>query len=135
MFLNPITWDYQVWRLFFVVSALWNFLGGLGIIWPQKSFKSFFGEDAVDETTLLLYRLLWGAVFLFGISYLLIAFDPAANIGIIIVGIIGKVAAGVIFLNLYHQGVVGKPARFSAIGDMLFTFFFMLYLLGGDRTP
>jgi hypothetical protein len=135
MFFNPLTWDDQAWRLFFVVSALWNFMSGLGIIWPHESFKTFFGKEADDEITLILYRLLWISVFIFGISYLLIAFNPAANLGVIFIGVLGKVTACVIFLNLYRQGVVCKPARFSAIGDMLFALFFTLYLLVGNNVP
>ncbi len=135
MLINPLNWDYQVWRFFFLISAIWNFMGIFGVIWPRQSFMGFFGQDTEDQITIGIYRLLWTNVLLFGIGYLIVAYDPGSNLGLILLGIIGKVIASAGFIVLYRQGVSTKGALFGAAGDMLFTLFFILYLIGGSREP
>lgn len=134
MFLNPFAWDYQVWRIFFLIAALWNFLGIFGMIWPQESFKNMFGKETDDDIMILLYQTLWGSVLLLGIGYLIIAYNPGTNLGLVLLGIIGKIADAYSFILYYRKGLFQKRILVAAIGDLIFCFFFICYLFGGVRT-
>lgn len=133
MFLNPFSWGYQVWRAFFVVAALWNFLSIFGIIWPHETLERATGKKIDDEIAILLYKTVCSSILLLGIGYLIIAFDPAANLGLVLLGIMGKIIAGVSFIYQYKTGIFKRPALNGAVGDLIFCLFFLLYFIGGVR--
>ncbi len=136
MHLNPLAWDYQMWRVFFVLSALWNFFFAFtGIIWPIRSLKRLCGVENPEEITIILYRSSWMSVLIFGIGYLIIAWDPGAHTGLVIVGIIGKIIASLGWFALFSKGMARKPAFWGAVGDAIFSVFFILYLCGEARVP
>jgi hypothetical protein len=135
MIFNPLAWDYQTWRWFFAVAALWNLVGAVdGLTRPAFNLKKYYGVERDDFHLLFLNRAFWWAVLVFGIGYALIAHSPADHTGIIIMGIIGKVLVSGNWICLYATSRARAPALFGAVGDSLFTVFFILYLVGGARS-
>ena len=136
MNVNPLEWSYQSWRLFFLISAIWNLLGCIeGTLLPGKNMLRYYGVETDDYHTLFLNRSFWGAVLVFGIGYLIIAYDPGKHLGIVLMGIIGKILVSVNWFYLYGTGRAKASALFAAVGDSLFTLFFILYFYGGVRMP
>jgi hypothetical protein len=136
MNVNPFEWGYQGWRLFFLISAVWNLFGSIdGILRPANNMLRYYSLETDDNYTLFLNRSFWGAVFVFGIGYLIIAYDPGKHLGIVAMGIIGKILVSVNWFYLYGIGRAKSPALFAAVGDSLFTLFFIVYLYGGARIP
>ncbi|MBW1984939.1 MAG: hypothetical protein JRI53_09480 [Deltaproteobacteria bacterium] len=136
MNVNPLEWSYQGWRLFFLISAIWNLLGCIeGTLLPAKNMLRYYGVETDDSHTLFLNRSFWGAVLVFGIGYLIIAYDPGKHLGIVAMGIIGKILVSANWFYLYGTGRAKAPALFAAVGDSIFTFFFIVYLYSGVRIP
>jgi len=134
--MNPLEWSYQGWRIFFLISGLWNLLGCIeGIVRPAKNMRRYYDIETNDYYTLFLNRAFWESVLVFGIGYLIIAYDPGKNLGLVIMGIIGKVIVAVTWLILFLRKKAKGSALFAAIGDSIFTIFFIVYLIGGVRTP
>jgi hypothetical protein len=130
--LNPTIWEYENWRKFFLVSALWNFLGAIpGIFFPALSMRLFYGVQVNDFHTLFLTSLFWSTVLIFGIGYLIVANAPIKNLGIIALGVIGKTIVAIAWFYIYFFCndrativVVG-----AAAGDLIFAIYFSYYLI------
>lgn len=123
-----MTWN---WTGFFIVAAGWNLLIGIsGVLRPLQTMEVLFGEVRDDPITLLLHRICASMVLIFGLGYLIIAVDPAANAGLIILGIIAKIWISLVWYYQNYRGVARPAASVAAIGDTLFTLAFLLFLLG-----
>ena len=132
--LNPLSWSYEGWRIFFLVSALWNLSGSIpALIAPGLNLKMLYNIESDDYYTIFLNRALWWAVLIFGIGYLIIAYDPGQHLGIIVMGIIGKTVIAGHWYYLFGRGRATPAAVFAATGDSIFTLFFILYLVSGPR--
>jgi hypothetical protein len=132
---------YRGWRLFFLVSGIWNLSGAVpAIFWPGLNLNLFYAITEFQDYPLnyylvLLNRSFWIAVLVFGLGYLIIASNPGKHLGIVVMGIIGKVIVAVSWFYLFAMGKATGFAVFAAIGDSLFTVFFILYLVRGPRSP
>ncbi len=135
--LNPTAWGGEIWRKFFLVAALWNLSGAIpGILMPGLNLRLFYGIQTTDFHMLLLNTMFWGAVLVFGIGYLLVAKNPEKNPGIVVLGVISKTLVAVVWYYLYFFCddratilVVG-----GATGDVVFTGYFVYYLMRGAKT-
>lgn len=128
--LNPFAWDYGAWRKFFAVSGCWNMIGAIpAVISPRLNLKLMYGLSTNDYYNLMLNRSLWIAILIFGVGYFLIALDPRRYFGIIVMGIIGKIAVAVIWFHMFSIGTATFMAAFAATGDSIFTVFFILYIV------
>ncbi len=126
---NPLHWDYQVWQWFFVVSGVWNLIGATdGLLRPALNLEKYYNVKTDDYYTLFLNRSFWWCVLIFGVGYLLIAYDPVLFYGIIVMGIIGKVIVAANWYYLYLRGRAQTAVIFGATGDSIFTVFFVLAL-------
>ncbi len=135
MFANPLSWNYGTWRKFFAVAAAWNLLASIpAIILPQLNLEMFYGLVTDDFYTILLNRSFWAAVLIFGIGYLIIAYDPGKSLGIVIMGIIGKILVAVVWFYLFAVDLATALVVFGGTGDSIFTVFFVVYLLRGPRS-
>ena len=132
---------YRRWRLFFLVSGLWNLGGAIpALVSPRLNLQLMYGIFKTDESSLRFYleflnRGFWMAVLVFGIGYLIIATNPGKHLGIVVMGIIGKVIVAMSWFFLFAMGKATGFAVFAATGDSLFTVFFILYLVRGPRSP
>ena len=133
--MNPLSWNYSTWQKFFAVSAAWNFFGAIpALINPQLNLIMFYGFSSDDYYTILLNRGFWASVFIFGIGYIIIAYDPGRSLGIIIMGIIGKIFVAITWFYLFAVDRAEISAVLAGGGDSIFTVFFILYLLRGPRS-
>lgn len=132
---------YRRWRLFFLVAGLWNLGGAIpALVSPRLNLQLMYGLSPTEESSLwfyleLLNRGFWMAVLVFGIGYLIIATNPGKHLGIVVMGIIGKVLVALAWSYLFAIDKATGFAVFAAAGDSLFTIFFVLYLLRGPRSP
>ena len=129
-------WSYRTWRRFFFVAAMWNILGSLpAIIAPGLNVRLFYGVSTDDFYTLALNRGFWIAVLVVGIGFLIIASDPAKHIGIVWLGIVGKV---IVAASWFYGFIIDRAtgiAAFVALSDSIFTLFFAYYIRKGTRNP
>ncbi len=136
MILNPLTWELQSWRLFFLIAGLWNLTGAIpAILSPANNLEKYYDVKTDDFMTVFLNRSFWIVILIFGIGYLLIAYDPGLFYGIIVMGIIGKI---IVALNWYYLRGIGKAKKgvvFVATGDLLFTILFVLSLFSPVISP
>ena len=127
---NPFQWDYGKWRKFFLISACWNMFGAIpALIAPQLNMLIFYGVKTSDFYTLLLNRFAWVAILIFGIGYLIIAYDPKRSVGIVIMGIIGKTCVAVLWYYLFSIDRGTGFAVLAATGDSIFTLYFIAFLI------
>ena len=132
--INPLTWSYEGWRIFFLVSALWNLTGAIpALIVPARNLKVMYNLETDDYYTVFLNRALWWAILVFGIGYLIIAYDPGRHLGIVLMGIIGKTVIAAHWYYLFGKGRATYAVVLAATGDSIFTVFFVLYLFNGPR--
>ena len=133
--MNPLSWNYSTWQKFFAVSAAWNLIGAIpALINPRLNLIMFYGFSSDDYYTILLNRGFWASVFIFGIGYIIIAYDPGRSLGIIIMGIIGKIFVAITWFYLFAVDRAEISAVLAGGGDSIFTVFFILYLLRGPRS-
>jgi len=133
--LNPINWDYPSWRKFFLIAGLWNFSFVLpAVLFPSLIVRLAYGLQTSDFYILFLNTAFYLAVFVFGIGYLIIAYDPGKHLGIIVMGIIGK---SMVFFGFFYFYIIDRVtllALSGGTGDLLFTFYFIYYLMNGPRS-
>ncbi len=132
--LYPSGWTYSGWRTFFLVAALWNILAAIpASLWPEHNLKAYYGVLYGSDYAIILNRSFWLAVLIFGIGYYLVSRAPEKNLGIIIMGILGKVAVAINWYILVFTGMATAMAFVGATGDSVFTVYFIYYLMSGPR--
>jgi len=133
--LNPKKWDYRTWRKFFYIAALWNFFFSIpALIFPSLQVQLMYGFKTTSFYILYLNTALFITVLIFGIGYFMIAQAPEKNLGLVKLGIIGKTVVGVGFYALFSAGRVTFIPVLGGTGDLIFTFYFITYLLAGPRS-
>ena len=133
--LYPSNWDYQTWRKFLVIAGIWNFSFALpALLFPSFMVRLMYGFQTSDFYILYLNSSFFGTFLIFGIGYLLIAYDPGKNLGIVLLGIIGKTIVGIAFYYLYNMDRVTIMPVLAGTGDLIFTFYFIYYLTRGPRS-
>lgn len=128
--LIPVNWDYGTWRKFFLIAALWNFSGAIPAIFsPALNMRLFYGVQTDNYYILFLDMVFWEAVSIFGVGYLMVAHNPGRNHGIVIMGIIGKTVVAANWYYLFGADRATMVAFLAATGDILFTFYFIYFLI------
>ena len=136
MTMNPLSWSYRDWRIFFIVAALWNALGAVpGLCFSALNLEIFYGVEGADDLTIFLNQCVWWAVLVYGIGYLIVASAPDRHLGIVAMGIIAKVIIAALWIRLFAIDRATFMAAFAALGDSVFTLLFVLYLIKGPRAP
>ncbi|MFZ5564061.1 MAG: hypothetical protein ACOZBW_08400 [Thermodesulfobacteriota bacterium] len=132
--LDPRGWELAVWKKFFAIAGLWNFSFALpAFLMPALNFRLVYGFSTGDFYHLWLNTVFFVAVFIFGIAYLMIAYNPPKNTGLIILGIIGKTSVGAGFYYLYAIDRVTILPVLGGTGDLIFTLYFICYLVLGPK--
>ncbi len=130
----PLSWDYRKWRKFFLIAGLWNVFGSLpGILFPTLQFQRMYGFETNNFYILNLQSIFLYFVLVFGIGYLIVARDPGKNVGIVVMGIIGKAIVVVYFYYFYLTGKATLVPVFGGTADAIFTLYFIYYLMKGPR--
>jgi hypothetical protein len=125
---QPKTWSYNDWRKFFTLAALWNFTGLFSLLFSRLNMQIFYGINTNDFHTIMLNQLIWAFVIIFGIGYCMIAYRPEKNVGIVIMGILGKITVAIFWFPLFLSGKAALIAALAAFGDSVFAIYFFIYL-------
>jgi len=116
------------YKRMFYAAAIFNWLAALTtvakIIFPNQisidsPFDTFGGE---------VFALL---VAVFGYGYFLVGRDPARNEAMVQIGIIGKLLTFLLFLGNAMAGSFPFVLMIPAVGDVIFAFLFLEFLLVG----
>lgn len=120
--------DIKIFRILFVISALWNFAGALpGLFDSSAMFSREFGRVLTDPVLISVYRGAWGTAFLYGFGFLIAAYNPQRHTGIVMMGGLGKALFALNLLYMYLQGWTSAFAIVVILGDVLFVAAFIYY--------
>ena len=124
------TREVVIFRVLFLVSALWNFAGAIpGYFDAANMFAREFGRELSDPVMVAVYRGAWGTALLYGFGFLMAAYNPLRHTGIVLMGGLGKVFFALNLLYMYLNGWTSEFAMVVIAGDALFVAFFALYLM------
>lgn len=119
----------KFWKIVFLIAGIYTAGGVLpGIIDPEEGVLGFTGQTIEDWNTLFFFRSLWITVLMFGIGYFIVAFHPSQHIGIVIIGLLGKLLFGVNVLFQYSNQRVSQMAMTAAIIDLTFVLLFGVFI-------
>ena len=122
--------DLRLFRTLFVISAIWNFAGAVpGLLDSNRMFFEEFGRQLSDPVMLAVYRGAWGTASLYGLGFLVVAFDPQRHTGIVLMGGLGKALFALNLLNMYLQGWTSSFALLVILGDAVFVGLFAYYFV------
>ncbi|MBL8230739.1 MAG: hypothetical protein JNL98_19760 [Bryobacterales bacterium] len=120
-------------RHVFLAGALWNLIVGLFLFLFADSIYQMAGLRLPSPPV---HFYCWIALFMtFGVGYAMAWRNPVANRGIVLLGIIGKLALSVVFLASMAAAPDQIP-RFFLIpvnGDLVFAGLFWAYLQSSSR--
>lgn len=115
-------------RAFFIVAALWNFAGAIpGLMDTAVMFEREFGRALTDPVLIAVYRGAWGTAFLYGIGFLLVAYNPVRHTGIVFMGGLGKTLFALNLLFMFLNGWTSSFAVIVLLGDLVFVTLMLAY--------
>ena len=100
---------------------------------PKFYFFIMYGVHTDDFYRLFLNTVFMIVVLIFGIGYLIVAYDPPARKGIIFLGAMGKIVVGIMFYYLLAIDRVTLLPPLAGTGDLIFTLYFVHYLVKGHQ--
>lgn len=118
----------RFYKSMFLVGALWNLLGGAAIVVGTPFI--FRGAGLVPPEPRAYYDS-WIALFMtFGLGYWMASRDLYGNRGIVVLGIIGKLAFSAIFIYelIAARGEIPQLFWIPVIGDLIFVGLFWMFL-------
>ncbi len=122
--------ERMAFRILFLTSAIWNFTGALpGLSDSAGMFQREFGRELTDPVMIAVYRGAWGTALLYGLGFLVVAFNPVRQSGIVLMGGTGKVLFALNLLYMYLQGWTSDFALVVIVGDVVFVSLFALYFV------
>lgn len=125
---QPKPFPIKLFRILFIVSAIWNFAGSLpGIIDSAGMFEREFGRTLNDPVLVSIYRGAWATSFIYAFGFLIAAKNPIQHCGIVLMGGIGKAGFAVNLLVMYLSGWTSSFAVLVIVGDIIFVVLFALY--------
>jgi len=120
--------EIRLFRVIFVVAAIWNLCGGLlGYLNPSHAFELLFDRRADDPVLLSIFQGAAGTTFTYFFGYMFVALNPLRHSGIVIIGGIGKVGFALQMWKFYAAGLANANALIIVIGDMIFFAVFLYY--------
>lgn len=122
------------WRSYFLVAALYDIVLGIGFFFLYGPLFSVLGIELPNNTSYI--HLTAGFVFVQGVGYWLVYQDPAANLGIVKLGIIYKaIFAGLGFYYLAIGQLLHPVFLVFAVADLGFLVGFWLFLRRTREEP
>ena len=117
----------SAWRTFFLVAAVYDIVLGIGFFFLFGPIFSALGIALPNNTSYI--HLTAAFVFVQGVGYWFVFQDPAANLGIVKLGIVYKaVFAGLGFYYLAIGQLLHSVFLVLAVADALFLVGFWLFL-------
>lgn len=119
----------KFWKITFLIAGLFTAGGVLpGIFNPEKGIFDFTDQLIYDQYAIYFFRSLWITVFVFGIGFLIVALNPAKHIGIVIMGLLGKLLFAINVLIKFSDEKVSQMAMSAAILDLIFVLLFGIFI-------
>ena len=119
----------------FLIAGLWN-LGGAIPAWLGAIYMPglTFGSSGIAVPAVLFpYHAMYAFIITFGIGYIIVSRDIAKNHGIVVLGIIGKVLFFTSCVGAYASKEANLLVLLTGIGDLVFAFLFLKFLLSVRR--
>jgi len=120
--------ELSFFRILFFVSALWNFAGAFpGVFDSAGMYEREFGKVLADPVMIAVYRGAWATAFLYGLGFLMVAYNPIRHTGVVMMGGLGKALFALNLLIMYINGWTSSFAIVVIVGDAIFVLLFVLY--------
>lgn len=117
------------YKKLFLIAALYNL--GLGFIhlvfYPRIAAAVDMPAHLREADVFSQMAILLAMVF--GVGYYMVSTDLSAHRGIVLLGIIGKVAVFVLFLYHLRYSGLPAPAFLIGVGDLVFALLFWKFLM------
>lgn len=117
---------------FFAVAAAWNIAIALPFLLAAGPVRALLQLPPPQYP--LLSQSFFLAVLAFGIGYALVARNPAAHHGVVVVGALVKTAVFLVMGAYWLRGEVGALAMAAPCGDLAFAVLFVEFLIA-RHTP
>lgn len=124
------------YKRFFLVASLWNLVLGFIFLVLFSRLMSLFGMPTPPRELAAFHQMGILLAMVYGIGYYMVSRDLYSHNGIVLLGILGKVAVFVLFL--YHLVFSGLPFAIFLIGvgDLIFALLFIRFLaFARNRAP
>jgi hypothetical protein len=123
------TLNSRFWKIVFLIAGLYTAGGVLpGIFNPEQGLLDFTNQIITDWKTVYFFRSLWITVLVFGIGFFIVALNPAKHIGIVIMGLLGKLLFASNVLIQYSSEKVSQMAMTAAVIDLIFVLVFGIFI-------
>jgi hypothetical protein len=117
------------WQLFFWFAAIWSFGAALpGLLAPRRGFRLFYGVETDRFYELVQHRAISSVILLFGFGYAIIAVEPSANLGLVLIGSLGMLLFAGVVTVLFFMRRATRVALLIAASDLVFAAGFLYYL-------
>ncbi len=110
-------------RTLFLTGAIFNWAVGLALAFQARLLFELFRVTPVPTEPLFLQLFAW-LVVAFGVGYFWVSRDPAGNIPIIKLGILGKLSVVLSALACVLMGAVSWQMMILASADLLYLMLF-----------
>jgi hypothetical protein len=112
---------FRRWQTFFTLAGLYNFAAAAGGLFaPELMYQLMYQVSApVGPAGTQDRMFVWVAVGLFGVGYMLVGRNPFRNHAVIVLGILGKSYAVIVWAGAWFIGKAGPTAMLAAVGDGL----------------
>jgi len=123
------TLNSRFWKIIFLIAGIYT-AGGVipGIFNPEHGLLDFTNQTIEDRNTIYFFRSLWITVFVFGIGFLIVALNPSKHLGIVIMGLLGKLFFASNVLFQYSHNKVSQMAMTAAFIDLIFVLLFGIFI-------
>ncbi|MCP4656878.1 MAG: hypothetical protein GY856_15820 [bacterium] len=122
----------KIWRSFFLVAGAFNVLGGLGGFF---TFEAQFRLQELEPPTYpFAFQLLFIAVVILGVGYLMVAYDPVRNRNLVWIGLLTKIAGFAMTCWAIADGQLPPSAWWQpVVNDLIWAIGFAGFLLATRR--
>jgi hypothetical protein len=110
-------------KTMFLTAAIFNWLVGLALAARAQLLFGLFMVSPLPSEPLFLQLFSW-LVIVFGIGYFWVSRDPAANVPIIRLGVLGKMSVVLVSLGCVATGVVSWQMMLLASADGVYALLF-----------
>ena len=110
-------------RALFLTAAIFNWLVGLALLFDAALLFELFRVTPLPTEPLFVQLFAW-LVIVFGVGYFWASRDPAGNVPIIKLGVLGKCSVFLVCLAGIAMGSVSWQMMILASADLLYAFLF-----------
>jgi len=119
------------WRGLFAFTAFFNLaVGGAMMAAPDRVAAQLSVTGAGAPFAMVMVGMM---IAVFGLGYAIVARAPAANRGIVWIGLVGKLGAAALATVQFSAGIIGAGGFALGMTDLLFVAAFALFLWRGPR--